>query len=318
MQSRSNPQNFREMNDDFDFFNKLLYDIDYAVMFFKENNLIEAQKQCIHCQSVATIQHSIRYINNHCYRCSNNACRKRFRLTDNTIFENPRILLTHYSRVIFSFVLGLNNSQACFISNISENTYIEIKSKIYPILRDEINELGTMLGGEGVALQVDETAICRGMIITNPTTTQDNIPNTQWLVGIIEESEKRPFIFKIVPNRTVETFISIFRKHVRPNSIIKTDGYPSYPSAVRAINCHHVVVNHSQGFINDDGEHTNLIENLWSHLKTEYRRRRGVRIVNMLDYLTEFEWRKKFLKYKNRKVYSSTFFRLLFTFATLK
>jgi hypothetical protein len=38
-----------------------------------------------------------------------------------------------------------------------------------------------------------------------------------------------------------------------------TDGYPSYPGAVRKLGSVHEVVNHFIGFVN--GTHTNYIEN---------------------------------------------------------
>ncbi|KKO73767.1 hypothetical protein AAJ76_2410003, partial [Vairimorpha ceranae] len=38
----------------------------------------------------------------------------------------------------------------------------------------------------------------------------------------------------------------------------------------------HEVVNHSVGFVNAQGAHTNQIENPWSHLKHVYRKRGGI------------------------------------------
>ena len=36
------------------------------------------------------------------------------------------------------------------------------------------------------------------------------------------------------------------------------------------------MVNHSVGFVNAQGAHTNKIETLWSHLKHAYRKRGGI------------------------------------------
>jgi hypothetical protein len=35
----------------------------------------------------------------------------------------------------------------------------------------------------------------------------------------------------------------------------------------------HLIVNHSLGFINENGDHTNQVENMWSHLKQDYHKR---------------------------------------------
>ena len=79
---------------------------------------------------------------------------------------------------------------------------------------------------------------------------------------------------------------------MRPGSIIVTDGYPSYPSAVTNFGSRHEVVNHSIGFMNADGAHTNQIENIWSHLKQEYRARGGINRGRIILFLKEFIWKK--------------------------
>ena len=38
------------------------------------------------------------------------------------------------------------------------------------------------IGGEGIEVQFDETAICNGKLIPNPSSIQDNKHNVQWLV----------------------------------------------------------------------------------------------------------------------------------------
>ena len=68
----------------------------------------------------------------------------------------------------------------------------------------------------------------------------------------------------------------MFDEHVVPGSIIVTDGYLTYPGAVAKFGSRHGVVNHSVGFVNAQGAHTNKIETLWSHLKHAYRKRGGI------------------------------------------
>ena len=48
------------------------------------------------------------------------------------------------------------------------------------------------------------------------------------------------------------------------------------------------------GFVNEEGEHTNTIENLWSHLKSEIRKGRGVARANIDDFLIDFKLKKMF------------------------
>ena len=78
-------------------------------------------------------------------------------------------------------------------------------------------------------MQFDETAICDGALIPNPSSTLDNKPNVQWLVGGVGEGNCRNFVLKLVPNRKVSTILEMFEEHVVHGSIIVTDSYLSYP-----------------------------------------------------------------------------------------
>ena len=40
------------------------------------------------------------------------------------------------------------------------------------------------MGGECIGMQFDETAICNGELIPNPSCTLDNKHNVQWIVGV--------------------------------------------------------------------------------------------------------------------------------------
>lgn len=146
--------------------------------------------------------------------------------------------------------------------NISEPTYIKLKGYILKNIKEEINNRSIKIGGIGSVIQVDETAICRGSIIINPSSTEDEIANTTWLVGGIEEGNLQRIFLKIVPNRKSSTIKSLFDEKVEIGTIIKTDRHASYPSAVFDHGSIHLTVNHSEGFTTEDGIHTNNIENL--------------------------------------------------------
>jgi hypothetical protein len=60
----------------------------------------------------------------------------------------------------------------------------------------------------------------------------------------------------------------------------------------------HEVVNHSKGFVNSKGGHTDQIENFWSHLKHDYRNRSGLNHNRTTKFLKEFSWRKRHCQYK--------------------
>ena len=67
----------------------------------------------------------------------------------------------------------------------------------------------------------------------------------------------------------------------------------------RNLSFQHIIVNHTTGFPNENGDNTNAIENLWSHLKSELRLRHGVLRSEMQNFINEFAFRKYFIEENN-------------------
>jgi hypothetical protein len=154
-------------------------------------------------------------------------------------------------------------------------TYIEIKDILVSIISSTTPEV-IKIGGTGIRVQIDETAICNGLVVSNPSNRYDNIPKIQWIVGGVVEGNCRQFFLKLVPNRKWDTILEVFNECILPGTIIFTDDYPSYPRAVETFGSEHERVNHSLGVVNETGGHTNQIENIWSHMKQDYRRKEGI------------------------------------------
>lgn len=85
----------------------------------------------------------------------------------------------------------------------------------------------------------------------------------------------------------------VIEKYLEKGSIVVTDGYSSYPSAIKELGYKHHLINHTVGFVNEDGFHTNNIENLLIRLKYEYRSRGGINECKFSLFLSEFIWKKK-------------------------
>jgi hypothetical protein len=150
--------------------------------------------------------------------------------------------------------------------------------------------------GTGVRVQIDETAICNGLVVSNPSNRYDNIPEIQWIVGGVVEGNCRQFFLELVPNRKWDTILEVFNECILPGTIIVTDGYPSYPRAVETFCSEHERINHSLGFVNETGGHTNQIENIWSHMKQDYRRKGGINHGRITLWIDEFSWKKEKFK----------------------
>jgi hypothetical protein len=179
-----------------------------------------------------------------------------------------------------------NNIQRVLFCSISENTFIKLKKIFSKILINHTEN--TKLGGPNKVLQVDETACNRRRLITNPTSEEVYVRGTKWVIVLICEETKR-IKLSVLEDRRVESMKNFFEESVLDQSLIKSDGYPTYPAAIASIGCTHQVVNHSVGFVSQDGTHTNLIENIWAHLKTDIRSRRGVMFTNLKEFIKTWE-----------------------------
>ncbi|KAM0673281.1 hypothetical protein GVAV_003274 [Gurleya vavrai] len=119
----------------------------------------------------------------------------------------------------------------------------------------------------------------------------------------------------IIPDRKKETIEYVFKNNINEKSIVVTDGFASYPYAVDKINGIHHVVNHSIEFKNRDGYHTNNIENLWSLLKYEIKKRKGIKRTAIEFFIYEFSFRYNFLKIYDpeniREVFTNIVYYLL-------
>ena len=136
-----------------------------------------------------------------------------------------------------------------------------------------------------------------------------NRTDLKWLFGEIERGQTDRFFLIVVQNRRSETLKQHIEANILEGKKIITDGYPSYPSAIDLNKYQHEIVNHSVRFTNDNGEHTNNIENIWSHLKCEIRRRNGVFHSNISEFLLEFAVKKMYKPTSNRTLLLNMFVR---------
>ncbi|KAF7699460.1 hypothetical protein CDIK_1283 [Cucumispora dikerogammari] len=127
----------------------------------------------------------------------------------------------------------------------------------------------------------------------------------------VTEGVKKEFFICLVPNRQIATLAAVFEKYLLPGTNIITDGYPSYPTAVQMFGSVHIVVNHSETFVNDEGFNTNPVENLWRQFKKDYKERNGVCRTIMVDFLTEFSWKYKTVSPRSRETDRSDYLYLV-------
>ncbi|WUR04537.1 DDE-TNP-IS1595 domain-containing protein [Vairimorpha necatrix] len=143
-------------------------------------------------------------------------------------------------KYLYCWVFSYTNYQAINFGQMAESTYNEFKNVLIDFISETPSRI-EKIGGGNTRIQIDITAICNGLVIDNPSKH--------------------------------ETLLEKFKKYILPGTIIVSDGYSSYPKAVANFGSVHELVNHSKGFVNGEGGHTNQIENFWSNLDHDYRKR---------------------------------------------
>ena len=102
---------------------------------------------------------------------------------------------------------------------------------------------------------------------------------------------------QIVPNRQRVTLLPIIRAHTLPGTIIHSDDYATYRTAVGQlpnVAAHHIV-NHSLHFVDPvTGIHTQHVESYWNRVKLKFKRMRGVDADQLPSYIDEFMWHERY------------------------
>ncbi|KAF7685962.1 hypothetical protein CDIK_3289 [Cucumispora dikerogammari] len=186
----------------------------------------------------------------------------------------------------------------------------QVYSNLFSVSIDCDNPVAK-IGGSGTFVQIDETDICKGRIILNPSSAYDDIKGAQWLVGGVTEGVKKEFFICLVSNKQIATLAAVFAKYLLPGTNIMTDGHSSCPTAVQIFKSFHIVVNHSETFVIDEGFNTNSVENLWRQFEKGYKKRNGLWGTMMVDFLTEFSWKYKTISPRSRETVRSAYLYLV-------
>lgn len=101
--------------------------------------------------------------------------------------------------------------------------------------------------------------------------------------------------FQVVPRRYRATLNPILQRVLLPGSEVHSDDWAAYrnlPRHVPNVSVHRVVV-HKDHFVDPrTGIHTQEVESTWSQLKYHVKRERGIRRLDLQDFLNEEMWRQ--------------------------
>ena len=164
-------------------------------------------------------------------------------------------------------------------TGVSKATIIDWLSFCREVADDHCKKTVTILGGEGVIVEVDEAKFGRRKY------NRGRLIEGQWVLGGIVRGTMDFFTLP-VPDRSAATLQPHIKEWVVEGTTIHTDCWRGYNHLARH-GYTHLTVNHSRGFVDPvTGCHTQNIERLWRDIRKELPRFGRIR-DHFVGYLAE-------------------------------
>ena len=216
-------------------------------------------------------------------------CRKQFTVRHNTIFAESAIPLHKWLQAIHLMVSskkGISSNQLHRTLEITLKSAWFLSHRIREAMR---NDDFSPMGGEGIAVEVDETYIGN----KKGYNKSRGVGHKMAVLSLVERGGKvRSFT---VDKTTVKELAPIVNANISKESYLLTDEARQYIPIGKAFK-HHLSVNHGAGEYVDGPVHTNTIEGFFSIFK------RGMKGVyqhcsekHLHRYMAEYDFR-----YSNR------------------
>lgn len=266
-----------------------------AVEFAQRLNLIDYVKICAFCDHVMNLQYNKDFMyDQYAFRCCK--CKRYKSIRRNSAIEGFRCSIRSFLLVLLGFSLDINASKvkSYFALPLSSKTIYNIYEKFQSWCVYIAKNHMQPIGGDGRVVSIDETFFGNYIVFG----------------GI--ENDNKDFFIVIVKNRTKKVLERKIRKYIKANSIIHSDCLKSYNGIENMKECGyaHIRINHSKGFTDEHGNHTNHIEAFWSKLKKKVG---YVRCEKDLFYKLAV-----FVAKRKAKFYGFDFIKKMITTARLK
>ena len=155
-----------------------------------------------------------------------------------------------------------------------------------------------LIGGPGIDVQVDETLL---------TNVRKNSNACNLRLTVLGLTDGQTFLTLPVPDRSARTLLPLIKRHVRPGSIINTDGWRAY-NKLGELGYKHITANHKAGlWVGENGANTLIIDNYWGILKQFLRRTH----VQLRESRTETYLKLFRAHYENRADRQTWFWRVI-------
>ena len=224
------------------------------------------------------------------FRCG--PCRRERSIRLGSFFSKSKLSLQVLVALIFMFAyrFPIHLVETMLKQSVSQHAIIDWFGFLREICSQWLLDNPTQFGGVGCIVEIDECML-KGKRKYNRGRM---VAPGQWVFGAWDRRTGRGMVW-LVPNRRRETLLPLIKRHIRPGTIIYSDGAPMYHSLEHE-GYHHDVVIHEEEFttINEHGQlvHTNSIEGWWGNIKAELKRMRGTSPGMLPGHLDEMMYRQ--------------------------
>ena len=211
---------------------------------------------CPHCGSISKHHYKLKQNGEFkgLYKCKD--CRKRFTVTQGTMFEGSHVPLKKWFYAIYLFLAhkkGISSVQLAKDIDVTQKTAWFMLSRIRVNLKDDDANFDDFT-------QVDETYVGgKGKKGQQGRSLKKKTP----VMGLLSAGLVHA---RVIPNTTKKVLQAIIDELVSPGSVIISDEWGGYNDVEKRY-IHEVVKHKIYEYVNKKGFHTNGIEGFWSQLK---------------------------------------------------
>jgi transposase-like protein len=259
----------------------LFLDEKLCIEFLLDHGCLYTQRRCSSCAS------EMRLMNTRgSWRCESRRCNQQTSIRANSFFSRSKLPCSKILAMAYFWVHRSKTTQICTMTGLSPNTVCDFQMHFRQLVAENLREVGTVIGGEGITVEIDESKLGKRKY------NRGHHVEGVWVVGGIERTpEKRMFVVPVL-NRCADTLIEVIRRHILPGTTVNTDMWRGYASLGENGYIHNTV-NHSRCFVDPaTGTHTNTIEGAWCGLKLFFSPQQRTR-EDMVNKLAEYLWRRQ-------------------------
>jgi transposase-like protein len=255
-------------------------DAQICLEYLKTNGCLDIPEQCPKCQG--PVSH-----HGHFWKCKKPGCRKQESFFKGSFFAQTRLPCSKILEIGYYWLAGCRRNMIVDITGHSSATVTAYMKFYRQLVESSLDEDDTIIGGEGVEVQVDESKFGKRKY------ERGHRVEGAWVIGGVELTQERKMFAKMVEKRDQGTIRDVLRAHIAPGSVLVTDCWRGYIGVEEALNLRHLTVNHSKTFKDPEtGACSNNIEGTWSGMKGKIPLRNRTQ-SSIKGHLLEFIWRRK-------------------------